>query len=198
MSLKSVIKENLVLSIGILLPVLLIVVFLSVLLVKNVTNTPPQYQLLFSSDQYENTGKKKTVSMKVNDSKLHLLTTNILPNNYAYSSSQSKRLYLYDPINKSVKEITFKIPESDAELNIILPETNSYTLSSEFKSPDGYEFLPYDYDRGGSLMAGIFYGGGNHSNKPAVKNGIVKYRITEVPDSANSFQFLGWVLRKNL
>ena len=49
---KNFIKENLVLVIGLALPVLLVVLFFVATVIPKAYNTPPQYEVLFSVVNY--------------------------------------------------------------------------------------------------------------------------------------------------
>ena len=54
---KNWIKENLVMVIGLALPVLLIVVFFVATVIPKMASTPPQYEVLFSVQDYGNQNK---------------------------------------------------------------------------------------------------------------------------------------------
>ncbi|NOS95053.1 MAG: hypothetical protein HOP26_01355, partial [Methylotenera sp.] len=50
---KNFIKENLVLVIGLTLPLLLIVLFFVATVIPKVMGTPPQYEMLFTTNHYD-------------------------------------------------------------------------------------------------------------------------------------------------
>ena len=135
MSDKSFIRDNAVLLLGILLPVLLVAFIGISNEMAKTTVADPEYAVIFSKSNHYNTG----FDVDVNDGKLSL--------HYKQGSNENYRppisFYIYDYASDTYKEYEYKAPQTAKD------ETQEVQLSSELTrlnilegsiSPDGYQF----------------------------------------------------------
>ena len=197
MTKKSFIKENLVLIIGLTLPVLLIVLFfLATVLPKSMAN-PPQYELLFSYVRYDYQKLSPvSVDFVVKDGELKSRFSRNdkkIPNYYV------KRLMAYDAKTESVREIPYDmptLPDDKESTEITLAETQNMTINASTTSPDGYSFEG-PYYRHGGLVTELF-GGGYRNQGYRLKKGSVAYKMPATQNDYyfNNIQFIGWVVAR--
>ena len=193
---KNWIKENLVLAIGLTLPILLIVLFFVATVIPKSMGTPPQYEMLFSTVKYEYQNKSDyVIDFKVKDKKLMVTAKKKDDINKNYS----RGLMLYDGKNETVREIELgevKIEIAANSGEMILEETNNMTIDTSSVSPDGYVLEGKNYG-GGGLLGGLF-GGDYRSSGYHLKKGNVGYEIPNAYSdyNYNQLQFLGWIVKK--
>ena len=191
---KNWIKENLVLVIGLSLPILLIVLFFLATVVPKSLSTPPQYEMLFTTLKYEyENSPAYLVDFKVVN---HQLMAAVKKNNDKSRNYNSKKLMAYNPKTETVREITIDLAKA-AEANIdevVLAETKDLKVDSSVVSPDGYQLDGSRYSNSG-LIAGLF-GVGSRNSGYRLKKGAVAYKVqTTQPDYYYSdFKFVGWVV----
>ena len=191
---KNWIKENLVLVIGLSLPILLIVIFFLATVLPKSFSTPPQYEILFTTLKYEyENSPVYLVDFKVVN---HQLMATVKKNDDKARNYNSKKLMTYNPKTETVREITIDLVKA-AEANtneVLLAETKDLKIDASMVSPDGYQLDGARYSSNG-LIGGLF-GGGNHNSGYRLKNGAVAYKVqTSQPDYYYSdFKFVGWVV----
>jgi hypothetical protein len=194
---KNWLKENLVLAIGLTLPLLLIVLFFVASVLPKSMGVPPQYEMLFSTTKYEyQKSPNYVIDFKVQDERLMMMAKKLDTNN---NNGTSTKLMAYDGKTETVREITFDIDKTGAAASngeIILDETKAMKIDSSAVSPDGYSLEGPNYN-GGGLLGGLF-GGGYSNNTYRVKKGAVGYKMPNMqPDYYYSnVHFLGWVIKK--
>jgi hypothetical protein len=194
---KNFIKENLVLVIGLTLPLLLIVLFFVATVIPKLTGMPPQYEMLFTANHYDYQNpseylleyavknKQITVKAQKNDSK---------DRNYDFI-----RLMVYDGKTETVREIVVdiaKTAEATTGSEVVLDETKNMTVDTSSVSPDGYILDGPSYG-GSGLMGGIF-GGGYRNSGFRLKKGSVGYLVPNTQQNSyyNQMKFIGWVIKK--
>lgn len=191
---RNWIKENLVLVIGLSLPILLIVLFFLATVVPKSFGTPPQYEMLFTTLKYEyENSPVYLIDFKVVNNQL---VAKIKKNDDKARNYNSKKLMAYNAKTETVREITIDLAKA-AEDNInevVLAETKHLKVDSSVVSPDGYQSEGSRYSSSG-LIGGLF-GGGNHNSGYRLKKGAVAYKVqTSQPDYYYSdFKFVGWVV----
>ena len=191
---KKWIKENLVLVIGLSLPILLIVLFFLATVLPKSFGTPPQYEMLFTilKYEYENSPTYLVDFNVVN----HQLMAKVKKNDDKSRNYNSKKLMAYNPKTETVREITIDLAKAaEANINeVVLAETKDLKIDASMVSPDGYQFEGSRYSNNG-LIGGLF-GGGNHNSGYRLKKGAVAYKVqTSQPDYYYSdFKFVGWVV----
>jgi len=192
---KNFIKENLVLVIGLSLPILLIVIFFLATVVPKSFGTPPQYEVLFTTLKYEYENSRiYQVDFNVVNNQLMVKVKKNFDTGRNYNS---KKLMAYNPRTETVREITIDLAKA-AESNtneVVLAETKDLKIDASVISPDGYQLEGSRYSNSG-LVGGLF-GGGNHNSGYRLKKGAVAYKIEPTqPDYYYSdFKFVGWIIQ---
>lgn len=199
MSARNFIRENLVLLMGISLPVLLVVLFfLTSVLPKSFTE-PPQHELLFSVIRYDyQAATAPNFEFIVRDGvlKARVGKNDNSPNVARYS----RKLLAYDGRTESIREIPYDLAQISRlaeNEEITLQETGNMTIAPSTHSPDGYNFEGPAYG-GGGLMGEVFFGGYRNQGYRIVK-GRAAYKIPSTFGEAyyaGNLQFIGWVAKK--
>lgn len=194
---KNWIKENLVLAVGLTLPLLLIVLFFVASVLPKSMGTPPQHEMLFSTMKYEyQKSPDYLLDFKVKDGKVMVSAKKLDEKN---NSGSSTKLMAYDGKTETVREITIDNAKTGAAAvngAIILDETKDLTIDTNVTSPDGYVLEGPNY--GSSGLVGGLFGGGYRNSGFRLKKGAVGYKMPNMqPDYYYSnVQFLGWVVSK--
>lgn len=190
---KKLIKENLVLVIGLSLPILLIVIFFLATVVPKSLGTPPQYELLFTTLKYEyENSHAYLVDFKVVNNQLVAKVKKNYDKNRSYNA---KNLMAYNAKTNTVREISIDLAKAAETGNdVILEETKDLKIDASVVSPDGYQLEGSNYGNNG-LVGGLF-GGGNRNSGYRIKKGAVAYKVqTTQPDYYYSdFKFVGWII----
>lgn len=189
------IKENLVLVIGLSLPILLVVVFFVATVVPKSFSTPPLYELLFTTQKYEyENSPVYLVDFKVVN---HQLVSTIRKNDDKNRNYNSKKLMAYNAQTETVREITIdlaKAAQAGDSKEVILDETKDLEIDASPVSPDGYQLDGSNYGNSG-LLGGLF-GVGHRNSGYRIKKGAVAYKVeTQQDDYYSDFKFVGWVIR---
>ena len=194
---KNWLKENLVLAIGLTLPLLLIVLFFVASVLPKSMGTPPQYEMLFTTVKYEYPNKPDySIDFKVKNQQLLVTAKKVDDKN---NNGSSIKLMAYDGKTETVREIVIDNDKTGAAASggeIVLEETKGLTIDSNAISPDGYVLDAPNYN-GGGLVGGLF-GGGYRNGGYRVKKGAVGYKIPNLQQDYyyNQMQFVGWVVKK--
>ena len=192
---KQWLKENLVLAIGLTLPLLLIVLFFLATVLPKSLGTPPRYDLLFTATVYDyQKNPEYQLKYRVKDGHVVLKTRKIDDKNGVYSNPV--KLMVYDINAESLREIKPNESTFSDGAETVVEETRNWTLEANMTAPDGYQLEGPTYDKSG-LLGGLF-GGGYRGGWYRVKKGAVAYKVPQnQPDYYyNQMQFLGWVLKK--
>lgn len=191
---KNWIKENLVLVIGLALPVLLIVLFFVATVIPKMNSTPPQHEVLFSVQDYGNQNKSDyIIDFKVKNNQLMVKVKKADEKENYYNS---KKLMAYDAKNEVMREISIDTNQFSEGAEIELAETKNMTLSTNMMAPDGYVLENQHYGNNG-LVGGLF-GGSNRNNGYRLKKGNVGYKINTLQNNYyyDQLNFVGWVVKK--
>lgn len=194
---KNFIKENLVLVIGLTLPLLLIVLFFVATVIPKSMGTPPQYEMLFTTNHYDyQNSPDYSLEFAVKDQQLTVKTHKSERKDRNYTS---KKLMAYDGKTETVREIVIdiaKTAEATTGNAVVLEETKNMTIDTSSISPDGYTLDGPSYS-GSGLVGGIF-GGGYRNSGFRLKKGSVGYLVPNTQQNAyyNQLQFVGWVIKK--
>ena len=194
---KNFIKENLVLVIGMTLPVLLIVVFFAASVLPKMMGTPPQYDMLFSTSRYDHqTAQPFNIEFVVKDG---VLKARVIKNDKAQQNYNRRQLMVYNGRTDSIKEIDFdtkNMVDAENRAEIVVEETKFMNIDTSNKAPDGYEFDGPTY-RSGGLVTELFSGGYRNQGY-RVKKGGAGYKLPNTGrDYYYDIQFIGWVVPKN-
>ena len=191
---KNWIKENLVLVIGLTLPLLLIVLFFAATVIPKMYSTPPQYEVLFSVQDYSGQNKQDyIVNFKVKDKQLMIKTKKADDKSYSYNS---KKLMAYDAKTEVMREISIDESKFSDGAEILLEETKNMTIDTAMVAPDGYMLENQGYS-GTGLIGGLF-GGGYRNHGYRLKKGNVGYKINTQQNNYyyDQLSFIGWVVKK--
>lgn len=186
-------KNNIVLAIGIVLPILLVIFFILASKLPRVFVDPPQYDFIFSSDHYSYHERLPvTVRFIVSDGKIRAR----IYKNHRNQYSAIPKLFRFEHATNSVREIFLELPGELTEIKdgseVLISELASAVINPSRKSPDGFEFRE-NHGRNGGLMREVFYGRSSQNNYIIEKNGVV---IT-IPPAGSAYyynlNFLGWI-----
>lgn len=192
---KKLIKENLVLVIGLSLPILLIVLFFLATVLPKSFGAPPQNELLFTTLKYEyENSPVYLVDFKVVNNQL---VAKVKKNDDKSRNYNAKKLMAYNAKTDTVREISIdlaKAAEAGDGTDVVLDETKDLKIDASAVSPDGYQLEGSNYGNNG-LVGGLF-GGGNRNSGYRIKKGAVAYKVqTTQPDYYYSdFKFVGWII----
>ena len=191
---KKLIKENLVLVIGLALPVLLIVLFFVATVIPKSMGTPPQYEMLFTTTKYDYQNKPEyVIDFNVKNQQLMLNSKKNDEKNY---NNATKILMAYDGKTETVREIRIDASKLTEGNEVLLEETKNLSIDTAVISPDGYTLEGPNY--GGNGLVGGLFGGGYRNTGYRLKKGGVGYKVPNMqPDYYYSqLQFIGWIAKK--
>ena len=191
---KKLIKENLVLVIGLALPVLLIVLFFVATVIPKSMATPPQYEMLFTTTKYDYQNKPEyVIDFNVKNQQLMLNSKKNDEKNY---NNATKILMAYDGKTETVREIKIDASKLTEGNEVLLEETKNLSIDTAVISPDGYMLEGPNY--GGNGLVGGLFGGGYRNTGYRLKKGGVGYKVPNMqPDYYYSqLQFIGWIAKK--
>ncbi|MBL1146453.1 MAG: hypothetical protein HND56_05605 [Pseudomonadota bacterium] len=215
MAFQKFVKDNLILLTGILLPILLVVLFMVASTLPRMLATPPQYDFLFTANQYHsNLNSPVSLSLKVDD-KTGKLAAIVTPNQKRehdyYRNNNFPVVYRYDAQHRTARALNhayfreFLQENGDRLLedkNVEMPEfLSGLTLDKNVISPDGYT-LDTDYRRSNDSLAGFMFSmgrSGRYRNYRLKKgNASFSFEVSGTDGNhyyyGNSFTFLGWVM----
>ncbi len=194
---KNFIKENLVLVVGLTLPILLILLFFVATVIPKSMGVPPQYEMLFTTVKYEYQNQPDYVlDFMVKNKQLMVKAKK---NNEKDRNYNSKKLMAYDGKTETVREISLdvaKIGEAAINSEIVLEETKNMTIDTAAVSPDRYVLEGPNY--GGSGLLGGLFGGGYRNSGYRLKKGSIGYKVPNAQQDYyyNQVQFVGWIAKK--
>lgn len=188
------VKDNLVLVVGVTLPLLLMAGFLAVSALPGSLAEPPKFDLLFSSTEYPPMPVPVGVRFMVKDG--------VLVAQYTKPPGQSnvgvwKKLFLYEAASRRVRPLALGFPADIAAIETTREEpvasAAGLRVDSTLQSPDGYE-LAFGDRRGGGLLLELF--GGSRGYEPRLRNGSRSMPLPPVagePFLYGAVEFVGWV-----
>src|SRR5215813_5657813 len=169
MTFKEFVKANLVLVVGLSLPIVLMAGFLVASGLPQRMADPPKYSLVFAVTDFSQgvSGIPVSVSFVVQDGVLKAQYIKLPPQPTGYVNNAWKKLYLYDAATQKVRELSFGFPPNMDTIEgtsvEVVDATRTMQLNTTLQSPDGYE-LSHDYGSRSGLINKIFWGGG-YSNE---------------------------------
>lgn len=199
MAFKDFVKANMVLVVGLTLPVVLMAGFLVASGLPERLADPPKYNLVFAVTDYSQAGGSSipvSVRFVVEDGVLKAQYTKLLPQPTGYVNNVWKKLYLYDAATQKVRELSFGFPPNmeamEGTVSEVVAATRTLRLDTTLQSPDGYE-LSRDYGSRSGLINEIFWGGG-YSNEYRLRKGSSSIRLplAAVNTTYGNVEFVGW------
>lgn len=194
---KNFLKQNLVLAIGIALPLLLIMLFFVATVIPKSMATPPQYEMLFTTIHYDyQNAADYQFDFSVQDHQLMVKAKKSDDKNRNYNT---KKLMAYDGKTETVREITFDTAKAGAAAvnsEVVLDEAKNMRIDTASISPDGYVLEGPNY--GGNGLVGGIFGGGYRNSGYRLKKGSVGYKVPNAQQNYyyNQMQFVGWIVKK--
>ncbi|HSM97630.1 MAG TPA: hypothetical protein VLS47_01340 [Gallionella sp.] len=197
---KSFLRENPTIAFGLGLPLLLVVVFLLISGIPALLVAPPQYDVLYATEYYNN---PNGLQISVVNQKAQVI--------YQGSSAgyQRPRLWRYSPKTGAVKEIGIMLPpgltppgqnpvtpgEAAKITPIEVPDLAGLTIDTSSVAPDGYEFSAGPNGYSGDVFTGLFYSSRYRNEAVLTKKG----RSIRLPNASNVYysnytRFIGWVV----
>ncbi len=193
------IKENPALAAGIGLPVLLVIFFTLATVIPQWTVASPQYDLIFTVQDYQCIGGEAKVNFDSAGGKIKAKYSYPKKENNYVNCSDSQHLYRFNAKNMISREITFELPAKQDGIydwqKLEISELQNLQIDNNPIAPDGYRFSGKD----GYYSGGIFPFGGYHSynGMNISKNGRA-IDLTPINReryySYNNINFLGWVV----
>jgi hypothetical protein len=200
MPVAKFVRDNLVLVVGVTLPVLLMAGFLLASALPGRLSEPPKYDLLFWEYDYP-AGVRLPVTLQlvVKDGVLTAQYTAVPVPDGAYPNGTWRKLFRYEAAAGRVRELNLPFPADMATITgtreAVVEATKGLRIETTPQSPDGYE-LTFGDRRGGGLLLELF-GGGRESGARLSKDGH-SVPITGGPGRPYySVEFLGWVTGTN-
>ena len=200
MAFKEFVKANLVLVVGLALPVVLMAGFFVAAGLPERLADPPKYSLVFAVTDFSQgtTGIPVSVSFVVQDGVLKAQYIKLPPQPTGYVNNAWKKLYLYDAATQKVRQLSFGFPPNMDAIEGTVVETVDATrtmpLNTTLQSPDGYELARDNGSRSG-LINEIFWGGG-YSNEYRLRKGSsgIKLPLASANAPYGTVEFVGWVM----
>jgi hypothetical protein len=197
---KSFLRENPTIAFGLALPLLLVVVFLLISGIPALLVDPPQHDVLYASEYYNN---QEGVQISVVDQRVRVNYRGVV------QGGQIPRLWRYHSKTGAVQEIAIILPPSltssdakSAEPDDVLtttpldiPDLAGVVVDSSSIAPDGYEFRTGSDRYSGNIFGGLFYSSRNRHQATLSKDG----RSIRLPNADNRYyrqntRFIGWVV----
>ena len=191
---KKFIKENLVLVIGLALPLLLIVLFFVAAVLPKSMGAPPQHEMLFTTMKYEyESSPDFLLDFSVKNKQLLVKARK---NDDKGKNFSSKKLMAYDGKTETVREIAIDTSKLADGAEVLLEETKNFSIDTSAVSPDGYVLDGPNYS-GNGLVGGLF-GGGYRNSGYRLKKGNIGYKLANTPVDYyyDQVKFIGWVVKK--
>ncbi len=196
---KSFIRDNLVLIVGLTLPVLMMVGFLAASTMSRRLADPPKYDLVFAvSDYTMRPAAPVGVRLVVDGDLLRAQYTTLPEQPGGAASREWKKLFVYDATSRTVRELPFEVPLDAGAIQgtrvDTVDSTRTLRLSPARMAPDGYE-LVYPEGSGGGLFTELFYARRSRY-APRLKKGgsSVPLTLSEVQAyQGQPAEFVGWV-----
>lgn len=193
---KKFIKENLVLVLGLTLPILLIVLFFFASVLPKMLGEPPQFEMLFVSTKYQYDNKVDYVLDFSVKGEQVMVESKQKKKDGKYSNRKGEVLFTYDGKTQTIREITVDGSQLVEGISTPVEEVSHMLVNTAGTSPDGYTFEGSRY-RSRGLVTGLF-GGSNRGYYRLVK-GNVSYKLpmhkqnNRYNSYYNQLTFLGWV-----
>jgi len=202
---KDLFKENLVLIVGLTLPVLLMIGFLIASSLPPLGD-PPKYDLIFTTQDYQGPANLPvTVQLIVKDGVLRAQYVRWLPGPNAFVTNNVwKKLYIYEAGRQTVRELPFGLPAGIDKIEGIKEEvveaTKGMKLDTTLKAPDGYELTHEGYRYRG-LVNDLLWNFSHSSNKMRLRKGATSFPLSTGKNDSYFYYgdavFIGWVVGTN-
>ncbi|SRR5579883_76469 len=191
---KKFLKDNFVLVLGILLPILVTVLFALATIIPGFFVDPPKYDLLFmTSNNYNQVGLRFDIVNGKIQAQYRCDTSY-----YCADRSNQQKVYRFNVKSRVLQEIPVSMPAIPLKATsyaapVPIPELANLTINPATVSPDGYQFNDFR-NNGGDFFAGLFYS----SYKPQLSISKNGYSILIPLNTGNilfyDVKFIGWII----
>jgi hypothetical protein len=201
MALAKAARENLVLAIGLTLPILLLLGFLVAGSVSRQLAGSPQYSIVFAIAEYGGSAQTLPVTPRlvVKSGVLKVQYTKPVRQPNGYQQGGWKKLYLYDAASRRVRDLGLELPANPESIEGMREETveatKDLTLDTTLESPDGY-ILTFGGSSRGGLLGDLFWHSYDQYGPRLTKGGSsVRLMPQDSPAgfSGGPVEFVGWV-----
>ncbi len=184
-------SKNIALIVGLAIPVLMIVAVAGSIYIPQFFAPKPQYDFLYTNDSYG--GPYGAQFYEVQNGKI-VKNPPVLPpqdpNAPPYINSATPQPYVAKPVPAPESRLFRYDVKNDTNKEVTFEEAQNLTLTTDQKSPDGFEFR--DGSRGGDFFP--FGGGYDYNTKYLTGHGISrKLNISGNQYQYNPVRFLGWI-----
>lgn len=187
----KVIKENLLLSMGILLPFLLMLIFMISATLTKSTLPPPQHSFLFTTTAYDRISQDPGIYFVVKNNQLTAQISKQPEGPDAMRiPTENQRLYFYDAGTQTTDQISAEIDNDIVKL----ARFKNATLDTKTTAPDGYEFTNLRYRNTG--LIGDIFGVNRYNNNEyylVKQNAVYPVKLPYSDNRYHDVRFLGWV-----
>ena len=168
------------------------IVFMLASFIPKLLVEPPQYDFIFSSDQYNSSDSGIYTRLFIENKKLYAEVDKSKDKSYYYD----KRLFRYYAKSNAVKEISISLPslpDGSKKFKEIIPETSTLELDKSLTSPDGFQLKRANYNSG---ISGVFFGSRGRRDQALSRNGVnFTIPFNEGSSYRRSFFLLGWIIK---
>ncbi len=196
---KAFFKEHFVLIAGISLPLILSLAFFLSANIKQATEDPPQYDVIFASRYYPNASNNPYKVEVNNDGGLEIEYRPPEDDNRHYRDAP--HLYVYRVESEEIEHLSLPDIDEDVKGTYTIYELKGAKISDKVASPDGYHFKSY-YRGGGNLMTEVFGAGGHRSRyvtsleKDGYEKRLDMDELRATGGYYNNTVFIGWIIEK--
>lgn len=192
---KKFIKENLVLVLGLTLPLLLIVLFFFAAILPKWLGEPPQYEMLFARTHYQSGDDPQHILRFSVEGEQVMVVSKIKVDKNGHARDRTQKLFAYDGKSERVREIAVDDSALVEGVVVAVAGISNMVVDASTTSPDGYVLDKGRYG-GRGLVNGLF-GGSSRSHYRLVK-GNISYKLPRDERSYyyNQLIFLGWVVKE--
>jgi hypothetical protein len=196
---KNFFKDNLVLMVGLALPVLLMVGFMLAQAIPATVTDPPKHDMLFHTQDYAgNKSLPITAAFLVKDGELKVQYTKVAGQ---YPNTYWPKLYRYDAKTQQVSELAFGYPDDMDKIEGVRTDTVEATkglkLSTNQVSSDGYEMTNENYRHRGLVNEILWDFGGRGGNEMRLRKGAASVKLSTSTGATFYYgngTFIAWVV----
>ncbi|MFN3700752.1 MAG: hypothetical protein ACK4VI_04425 [Alphaproteobacteria bacterium] len=192
---KSFLKENFVVILGISLPVILIAVFMIAQSFEKALYDPPRYAVIFKS------GGNNLFQATVENNRLQLrfnTAANTNDRQLQHARTNPLVLHLFSPQTGKLETFRINAPERTATNQTITLDTPeqlaALTLDHKMTAPDGFHLIAHRNGSGG-LFTEIFTSPRRNFGAAYRKDNYT-YRIPHYTGYFHESRFIGWVIEE--
>ena len=185
-------RDNVFLVVAVSLPVAVVGIFLLVTTIPKWTVSPPRYDLLLQTTEYDRANSKIGVELFVRDEALHA-TLRVVKDAHV----PRVRLWRFDHATLSAREVPIQVPipagDADHAQTVVIEALRGRRILTDAKAPDGYQLRRPDEGRPGVI--GDIFGMRRYGQPAAIVNrGRVLPIEIPTPNQYQAPAFVGWLV----